>query len=231
MLNIRKANQRGHSVYDWLDSRHSFSFADYYDPEQMGFRSLRVINQDRVAPGQGFPLHPHRDMEILSFVLEGALRHKDNLGNEDVINSGEVQRMTAGTGIMHSEYNASESEEVHFLQIWIEPRATELSPGYEICRFDTLNGNRLQLLASPDGRNMSATIQQEVLLYSGRLETGQQLECPIAEGRHAWLQLLDGKLTVNGQSLLQADGLAISSVAQLTLEAFDNSRFLLFDLG
>jgi redox-sensitive bicupin YhaK (pirin superfamily) len=231
MMSIRKARDRGHSVSDWLNSWHSFSFANYYDPEHSGFRALRVINQDRVAPGKGFPMHPHRDMEILSFVLQGALQHNDNLGHEDIIRAGEVQRMTAGSGIIHSEFNASASEAVHFLQIWIEPQESGLVPGYEICRFDEPNENSLQLLASSDGRSGSATIQQDIALFSGQLQTGRQLEWQIAKDRHVWLQILQGELEVNELRLQRDDGLAISQETAIQLTAAAESRFLVFDLN
>ncbi len=231
MITVRKSEERGHFVSDWLDSYHSFSFDTYYDPDHMGFRSLRVINQDRVQPGQGFPLHPHRDMEILSFVLEGQIKHKDNLGHEEIISAGEVQRISAGSGVMHSEYNPSESEEVHFLQIWILPDEKGLIPSYESRGFEPKKPNSLQLLASRDGRDGSAVVHQDIALYSGELEAGNSCEYQLAEGRHAWIQVTAGELEVAGQHLHAGDGAAISEESALGLAARDKARFLLFDLA
>lgn len=231
MIQVRKSEDRGHARYDWLDSRHSFSFDTYHDPAHMGFRSLRVINQDRVAPGAGFPLHPHRDMEILSFVLSGALKHQDSLGHEGVIRSGEVQRISAGSGISHSEFNPSESEEVHFLQIWILPETRGLKPGYEQRRFATGEKDGLQLIASRDGRNGSVVVHQDVAVFSGHLVTGSEQNYLIQNGRHLWLQLLSGRLKLNGQLLSPGDGAGLSQEQRLQLEALEEARFLLFDLN
>ncbi len=231
MITVRRSEDRGHFVSDWLDSYHSFSFDSYYDPDQMGFRSLRVINQDRVKPGQGFPLHPHRDMEILSFVLEGELKHKDNLGHEGIIKAGEVQRISAGSGVMHSEYNPSETVEVHFLQIWVLPEEKGLNPSYENRVFELKEQNQLQLLASRDGRDGSAVVHQDIALYSGELEAGNCFEYHLAEERHAWIQVTNGELTIAGEHLQAGDGAAISEEKMLGLSAKDEARFLLFDLA
>jgi quercetin 2,3-dioxygenase len=231
MIQLRKAEERGHFQSNWLSSYHSFSFDTYHDPMHMGFRTLRVINQDRVAAGAGFPLHPHRDMEILSFVLSGALKHQDSLGHEGVVRAGEVQRISAGSGLSHSEFNPSSTEEVHFLQIWIRPETTGLSPGYEQRSFTGTEKNSLQLIGSRDGRNGSALIHQDVSLFSGHLEAGRSQEYPIREGRHLWLQLLSGKLKVNGLALAPGDGAALSEEERLQLEALEEARFLLFDLN
>src|SRR5581483_6022908 len=198
MITIRKSGDRGHAEHGWLDSRHTFSFADYYDQDQMGFRTLRVINEDRVRPGEGFGTHPHRDMEIVSYVLEGALEHKDSLGTSSVIRPGEVQRMTAGSGVLHSEYNPSQKEPVHFLQIWILPEKKGLRPGYEQKAFpDDQRSNRLRLVASRDGRDGSLTIHQDVDLYSTLLEKGKAVSHALQPGRHAWIQVTRGGLTLN----------------------------------
>lgn len=231
MITLRKSNERGRFTSDWLDSRHTFSFDTYQDPQHMGFRTLRVINQDRVAPGQGFPLHPHKDMEILSFVLEGALKHRDSLGNEGIIRAGQVQRITAGSGIRHSEVNPSQDEEVHFLQIWILPKVKGLEPGYETVSFVPTAPNRLHLLASPDGAQGSATIRQDVRLYTATLEAGQALTYRLDAGRHAWLQLIDGEVVLSGLTLAAGDGAAISEEEQLQFRATGEARFLLFDLN
>lgn len=234
MKTLRLASDRGHANHGWLDSYHSFSFGSYQDPNQMGFRSLRVINDDRVAPGQGFATHSHRDMEIVTVVLEGSVAHKDSLGTIATIRPGEVQRMTAGTGITHSEYNPSTDALTHFLQIWIRPDRTNLAPGYEQRNFpDRLN--RFCLLASPDGRNQSITIHQDVLLYGSRLEADRQLDYPIAPGRHLWIQVTAGEVTIGDLNLGPGDGLAVSEESpqdhQLTIAALSPAEFLLFDLG
>ncbi len=230
MIQIRPGNERGHAGHGWLESYHSFSFADYLDPAHMGFGALRVINEDRVAPGEGFPTHGHRDMEILSYVLEGALEHRDSLGNGSVIRPGEVQRMTAGSGIRHSEFNASRSAGVHFLQIWILPERTGLAPGYEQQAFAPaeLDG-RLRLIASRDGRNGSVTIHQDVRLYAGRLR-GAVLEVPTGAGRRYWLQVARGRLRANGEMLAAGDGAAITQERALRLDG-EAAELLLFDLA
>lgn len=231
MIKLRKSQDRGHFQSDWLDSYHSFSFDTYHDPAQMGFRTLRVINQDRVAAGSGFPLHPHRDMEILSFVLSGALKHQDSLGHEGVIQAGEVQRISAGSGIAHSEFNPSETEEVHFLQIWVLPERKGLPPSYEQRRFSDGEPNSLRLIASRDGRNGSALIHQDVSIFSGRLSSAKEQEYLIQAGRHIWLQLIQGELLVNGHPLAPGDGIALSSESRLQLKATSDGQFLLFDLN
>lgn len=231
MITVRKSQDRGHFQGDWLDSYHTFSFDTYYDPAHMGFRTLRVINQDRVQAEAGFPLHPHRDMEILSFVLAGALKHKDNLGHEEVIRAGEVQRITAGSGIMHSEFNPSDKEEVHFLQIWILPEEKGLNPSYEKKQFEPKKPNSIQLLASRDGRDGSVILHQDVTLYSGEVETGSTVEYRLPEGRHVWIQVISGELELGGQRLEAGDGAAISEERALCLTARDMARFILFDLN
>jgi hypothetical protein len=230
MIRLRKSSERGRADMGWLDSRHTFSFASYYDPNHMGFRTLRVINEDRVAARGGFPLHPHRDMEILSVVLEGALEHGDSLGHREVIGAGAVQRITAGRGLQHSEANPSASEAVHFLQIWIEPRETGLPPSYEIVR-PPRAGNGLTLLASPDGRNGSARIEQDALVFDGSFGPGVQLDYRLAPGRGAWVQVVSGGLQLNGLALTAGDGAAVEEIATLELEAgAAGTRYLLFDL-
>lgn len=231
MITVRKSQDRGHFQADWLDSYHTFSFDTYYDPAHMGFRSLRVINQDRVQAGAGFPLHPHRDMEILSFVLEGALKHQDNLGHEEVIRAGEVQRISAGTGVMHGEFNPSEKEEVHFLQIWILPEKKGLKPSYEKKQFEPKSKNSLLLLASRDGRDGSAILHQDVALYSGEVEAGNTVEYSLPEGRHAWIQVVSGELELRGRQLAAGDGAAVSEERVLYLSAPNKAKFILFDLN
>ncbi len=231
MMHIRASESRGRANFGWLDSRHSFSFGEYYDPAYMGFGPLRVINEDRVEPGAGFPTHGHRDMEILSYVLEGALEHKDSIGTGSVIRPGDVQRMSAGTGIRHSEYNASDKEGVHFLQIWVEPEREGLAPSYEQKAFpEAERRNSLRLVAAGDGRNGALTIHQDVELYASLLDAGQRLVHPLRSGRGAWLQLVRGALTFNGERLASGDGAAVVDVPQLDIEATEDSEFLLFDL-
>jgi redox-sensitive bicupin YhaK (pirin superfamily) len=236
MITVRRAEERGRTVLDWLDSRHTFSFDQYFDPSHMSFRALRVINEDRVAPGAGFPMHRHRDMEILTYVLEGALEHKDSLGNGSVIRPGEVQRMSAGTGVMHSEFNASKNEPVHFLQIWILPERQHLAAGYEQKQFsrDALSGNWL-LLAAPEsasGSGSSAlTVHQDVQLYAARLAAGETLNYSQRRGRHAWLQVAAGELELGGHALHAGDGAAISGQESFTLRAASDAEALLFDLA
>ena len=227
MIQIRKAKDRGHANHGWLDSWHSFSFADYHDPQHMGFSALRVINEDRVTPGEGFPTHPHRDMEIITYVLEGALEHKDSLGTGSVIRPGEVQRMSAGTGIRHSEYNHSQSEPVHFLQIWILPNVQGVKPGYEQKRIELDGG--LRLLASPDGRDGSVTIHQDARVYAARLN-GAAANHALAPGRRAWLQVARGTASLNGTTLHAGDGAAVEGESALRLAADGSAEVLLFDL-
>jgi quercetin 2,3-dioxygenase len=229
---IRKSEERGTANFGWLDSKHSFSFGGYYDPRHMGFGPLRVINEDRVAPGGGFPTHPHRDMEIISYVLDGALAHKDSTGENSVIRPGEVQRMSAGTGVRHSEYNASETEPVHFLQIWIIPERQGLRPSYEQKSFaEHEKRGKLRLVGSHDGREDSVTIHQDVDLYATLLEPGESVSHRMSAGRGAWVQVVGGELTVNGEALKAGDGVAISGTDDVRLEARAMTEALLFDMG
>ena len=232
MIKIRPATERGHADHGWLDSYHTFSFADYYDPAHMGFRGLRVINEDRVEPGRGFGKHPHRDMEIISYVLEGSLEHRDSLGTGSVIQPGDVQRMSAGTGVTHSEFNASTSEPVHFLQIWLLPERSGLAPGYEQKRFDfDEQRGTLRLVASPDGNEGSLKINTDAKLYAGRLAAADSVELRLDAGRHAWVQVARGQVRVNGQELSAGDGAALSDEAALILVAIVPSEVLVFDLS
>lgn len=231
MLRIRKATERGHADHGWLNTYHTFSFADYYDPAQMGFRSLRVINEDRVEPAIGFPTHPHRDMEIISYVLEGALEHRDSMGNGSVIYPGELQRMSAGTGITHSEFNHEKNEELHFLQIWILPERLGVQPSYEQKFFsDEEKRGTLRLIASPDGSDGSVTIHQDARLYAALLD-GHELSHTLSPGRHAWLQVLRGEVLLNGQRLGTGDGAAISDEERLVVSSAAAAEVLLFDLA
>jgi redox-sensitive bicupin YhaK (pirin superfamily) len=227
MIQIRPAGDRGHAQHGWLDSWHSFSFADYHDPRHMGFSVLRVINEDRVTPGGGFPTHPHRNMEIITYVLEGAIEHKDSLGTGSVIRPGEVQRMSAGTGIRHSEFNHSKNEGVHFLQIWILPDVQGVQPSYEQKRVD--HNGTLRLLASPEGRDASVTIHQDARVYAARLN-GASVDHTLAPGRRAWLQIARGAATVNGIELHAGDGAGIGGETGLRLAADGPAEVLLFDL-
>ena len=232
MVTIRKAGERGHFQHGWLDTYHTFSFADYHDPRWMGFRSLRVINEDRVAPGQGFGTHPHRDMEILTYVLEGGLRHRDSMGNGEVIRPGEVQRMTAGTGVTHSEFNDSKSEPVHLLQIWVFPEKKGLAPGYEQKFFaDAEKCGRLRLVASPEAYDGSVKIHQDVRLYASLLGAGEDVTHKLAAGRAAWVQVARGSVTLNGQRLDQGDGASVSEEAAVKLAGVKEAEVLLFDLA
>lgn len=234
MLRVRRSEERGHANRGWLDSRFSFSFADYYDPHHMGFRALRVINEDWVAPGTGFGTHPHRDMEILTLVLEGAIEHRDSLGTTSVIRPGEVQRMSAGTGITHSEYNASSTEPLHLLQIWIEPERTGLTPGYEQKSFAEETQGSLRRVASREGRDGAVTIHQDAELYLARLKPGETATHSLAPGRHAWVQVARGSMSLNGETLEAGDGAAVSGEELLTFragDAGDAAEVLLFDLG
>lgn len=233
MLHIRKSKDRGHANHGWLDTYHTFSFSDYHDPDFMGFRSLRVINEDRIAGGAGFPKHGHSDMEIVTILLEGELAHKDTLGTSSVIRPGEVQRMTAGTGIEHSEFNNLKDQPAHLLQIWIIPERQGLRPGYEQKDFRAqLEKQPLVLVGSRDGRDGSITIHQDMLLSAGRLTTKTPKQTyAIAKGRNAWLQLAKGDLTVNGQHLEEGDGLAIANESSLEISAKGEAFFLLFDMG
>ncbi len=229
MIAIRPSAERGHFRADWLDSRHTFSFDTYYDPNHMGFRALRVINEDVVQPANGFPLHRHENMEVVTVVLSGELRHEDDLGHGAVIGPGEVQRFSAGTGIRHSEFNPSDSRAVHLLQIWILPEHKGLTPGYEQKSFKEERG--LQLIGSRDGRNGSVTIHQDVALYRGLLDAEEQLNHRLAAGRHAWLQVMSGILQLDGHTLQGGDGAAVSDEREISLAAAKEATFLLFDLA
>ena len=232
MLTIRRSDDRGHLNHGWLDTYHTFSFDQYYDPAHMHFRSLRVINEDRVGPGKGFPTHSHRDMEIITYILAGALEHRDSMGNGSVIRPGDVQRMSAGTGVAHSEFNPSPSESVHLLQIWIMPRARNLSPSYEQKAFpEGERRNRLRLVASEDGRDGSVTIQQDARLYAGILNGDTTIEHVLAEGRYGWLQLARGNVELNGHNMTQGDGAAISDERSLKIVVSAEAEVLLFDLA
>jgi len=232
MLTVRKSSERGHANYGWLDSFHTFSFAGYRNPDWMSFGPLRVINEDRIAPGAGFPTHRHQDMEIVTWVLAGALEHKDSLGNGGVIRPGEVQRMRAGHGIAHSEYNASATEPVHLLQIWIEPDAYGLEPGYEQIAFApaSLQG-RLRLIASNDGREGSVTIHQDAAIHAGRLAAGDRVSLELALGRRAWLHIATGRIKVQGYPLGTGDAVAIRFESGIDIEALEASELVVFDLA
>ena len=232
MIELRRANERGYADHGWLRSFHTFSFADYYDPLHMGFGSLRVINEDRVQPAKGFGTHGHRDMEIISYVLDGALEHKDSMGNGSVIRPGDVQRMSAGRGVMHSEFNHSQSELVHFLQIWIEPNVRGIAPGYEEKRFDaSAKRGRLCLIASPDGRDGSVTIHQDARVYAALVDGAERMTHSLASGRKAYVHVARGGVTVNGQALAAGDALKASGVDEIVLERGDGAEVLLFDLS
>jgi quercetin 2,3-dioxygenase len=232
MFRVRRADERGHANHGWLDTWHTFSFADFVDPAQMGFRSLRVMNEDWVHAGQGFGMHPHRDMEIVTYVLEGELEHRDSLGNGAVLRPGEFQRMTAGTGIRHSEFNPSKTTPVHLYQIWLLPRRKGLTPSYDQRVFpaDERQG-KLRLVASPDGSDGSLTIQQDARVYLATFKAGDRIAHSLAPGRHAWLQALRGDVAVGGNVLHAGDGVAISDEAELTIAAQSDSEVMLFDLS
>ncbi|MDA0578490.1 MAG: pirin family protein [Verrucomicrobia bacterium] len=231
-ISVRKSAERGRAELGWLHSRFSFSFADYHDPAHMGFRALRVINDDIIDGGQGFGTHPHRDMEIISYVVSGALEHKDNMGNGSVIRPGDVQRMSAGTGVRHSEFNPSPTAAMHLLQIWILPARNGLPPGYEQKQFSVeTRRNRLCLIGSQDGRDGSVTIQQDVRLYASLLDAGARVQLPIARERHAWIQIVSGAVTINGTSLDSGDGAAVRGARGLDISGVAPAEFLLFDLA
>jgi len=232
MIVIRDRNSRGHTKIGWLDSRHTFSFGNYRDPNHMGFRSLRVINDDRVIPGGGFGTHGHRDMEIISYVLSGALEHKDSLGTGSVIRPGDVQRMTAGTGVTHSEFNHSKKEPVHFLQIWILPEREGIAPGYEQKQFPPEQRlGRFQLIGDRHGTDGAVTIHQDVRLYAAELEAGQEITQDLPDGRHTWLHVVRGVVTLNGDELREGDGAAISDEPSIRLATDIGAELLLFDLA
>jgi redox-sensitive bicupin YhaK (pirin superfamily) len=232
MIDIRHSEERGGGDYGWLNTRYTFSFNTYHDPKFMGFRSLRVINEDHVAPGVGFPTHPHRDMEIITYMLEGALEHKDSLGTGSVIRPGDGQRMSAGTGIQHSEANASKTETAHLLQIWILPDRPGIKPSYEQKAFPTEEKRaKLRLIASPEGRDGSVTIHQDARLYVTLLAPGETVTHDIEPTRHAWLQVAKGSVELNGKRLRQGDGAAVSDEKQLTVKGTEDAEVLLFDLA
>ena len=231
MIKIRKANERGHAEHGWLDSYHTFSFADYYDPHWMGFRSLRVINDDLVLPGMGFGTHPHRDMEIITYVLSGALEHKDSMGNGRVIRPGEVQYMAAGTGVQHSEFNPAKDEAVHLLQIWIQPDQKGVTPRYAEKSLAAAPTGELQLVTSKTGRDGSIAIHQDADLWLARFTAGNDVTHKLAKGRHAWVHVAEGEVTVNGKTLSGGDAAAISEESALQLKATKPSQVLLFDLN
>ena len=231
-MNIRKSNTRGHADHGWLRSKHSFSFADYYDPRHMGFRDLRVINEDWVAPGRGFGAHPHRDMEIISYVVDGALEHADSMGNGSVIRPGDVQRMSAGTGVVHSEYNHSKSDAVKFLQIWVLPEERGRAPSYAQKHFSAeARRNTLCLVASSDGRDDSVSMNQQADLFASLLSANESVKHALRPGRHAWLQLISGKLRVNDDLIEAGDGWSTSEAGDLVVSAVEDAHFLLFDLA
>jgi redox-sensitive bicupin YhaK (pirin superfamily) len=232
MIEIRKSEDRGRADHGWLRSYHTFSFADYYDRENMGFGHLRVINEDRVQPGTGFGTHGHRDMEIISYVLEGALAHKDNMGNGSTIVPGDVQLMSAGKGVLHSEFNHARDEVTHFLQIWIEPNVSGIPPSYEQKRFDAESKRgRLRLVASPDGRDGSVTIHQDAHLYAGLLDGSDRAVQKLQPGRRAYVHVARGRLTVNGQPLEAGDALKATDTAEIVLQQGEGAEVLLFDLA
>jgi len=231
MITLRPAHDRGHADHGWLDTWHTFSFANYHDPSHMGFRSLRVINDDVVAGGGGFPTHPHRDMEIITYVLSGALQHRDSMGNGSVIRPGNVQYMAAGTGVQHSEFNASPIEKVHLLQIWIRPDRMGATPRYAEKSLAGTSPGKLHLIASKAGRDGSIAINQDADVWVGRFETAGQLEQALAPGRHAWIHVAEGAITLNGQALTAGDGAAITDEASLQLTTTGPAQVLLFDLN
>lgn len=231
MITIRASEDRGNADFGWLKSKHSFSFGSYFDPDHVGFGPLRVINEDRVKPGAGFDTHGHRDMEILSYVLDGALEHKDNTGTGSVIRRGEIQRMTAGSGILHSEYNHSREEPVHFLQIWIQPDRQGLEPGYEQKAFSNeAISNGLTLVAGPQGGDNVVKIHQDARLYVSQIDAGKSVDFNLSDDRSIWIQLAAGEITVNGQRMEAGDGAAITDEQKLEIAASSNAELLLFDL-
>lgn len=232
MIQLRKAQERGHANHGWLDTFHTFSFAGYQDRNHMRFRSLRVMNEDIVAPGQGFGTHPHNDMEIVTYVLEGALEHKDSMGNGEVLRPGEFQRMSAGTGITHSEFNPSATEPVHLYQIWLFPERKGIEPSYEQKRFPEQDRhNQLQLVASRNAADGSLLIHQDARIYLSQLDTGRAITHDLPEGRYAWLQVLRGSVLLNGVTLDTSDGAAVSEETRLTIQANSDAEIMLFDLA
>jgi len=232
MITIRKSEDRGHFDFGWLDTYHTFSFDQYYDPAHLHFRSLRVINEDRVQPSHGFPTHSHRDMEIITYILSGALEHRDSMGNGSVIRPGDVQRMSAGTGVSHSEFNPSDTETVHLLQIWVLPEQHGLPPSYEEKHFsDEERRGRLQLIAANDGREGAVTIHHDAQIYAALFETGQTVVYTLNEGRYAWLQVARGTISLNEVELKQGDGAAVRGESELRIAAHNQAEVLLFDLA
>jgi redox-sensitive bicupin YhaK (pirin superfamily) len=232
MIEIRRADARGHADHGWLNAYHSFSFADYYDPEHMHFGPLRVINEDRIAGGQGFGTHGHRDMEIVTYVLDGSLSHRDSMGNGSTIRPGDVQRMSAGTGVMHSEFNGSKEDQLHLLQIWILPKRTGDQPGYEEKRFsDADKRGQLRVVVSPDGRDGSVTIHADASIHAGLFDGAERAEYVLPAGRQAYVHVARGALTVNGEALKAGDAAKIADASTITLENGDGAEVLLFDLG
>ena len=232
MITIRRASDRGHANHGWLDTHHTFSFASYRDPKHVHFRALRVMNEDIVAPGQGFGTHPHDNMEIVTYVLKGALEHRDSMGNGEVLRPGEFQRMSAGTGISHSEFNPSPTEPVHLYQIWLFPQQDGIKPSYEQKRFDEVERhNRLRLVASPDAGEGSLLIHQDARIFLSSLDAGKRVAHQLDAGRHAWLQVLRGQIALNGEALQTSDGAAISDETALEIEARDDAEVMLFDLA
>jgi len=232
MIAIRPAAERGAVNLGWLDSKHTFSFGEYHDPAHMGFSSLRVINEDWIEPGQGFGTHPHRDMEIITYIIKGALEHKDSMGNGAVMRRGDVQHMTAGTGVMHSEFNHSNDELVHLLQIWILPGERGLTPGYEEKTFaDAAKKNQLRLIASPDGSDNSLVVNQDLHLYASILDQNAELKHSFVGGHNGWIQVVEGEVEVEGEKLIAGDGAAIEQAETLGIKATTDAEFLLFDMG
>jgi redox-sensitive bicupin YhaK (pirin superfamily) len=232
MFQIRRARERGHANHGWLDTWHTFSFATYQDPAHRQFRALRVMNEDVIAPGQGFGTHPHRDMEIVTYVLSGALEHRDSMGHGEVLRPGEFQRMTAGTGITHSEFNPSQKDPVHLYQIWLYPERSGLTPSYEQKAFDSeLRHNRLQLVASPDAAEGSLLIHQDARISLADLDTGEEVFLRIASDRHAWVQVLRGSIMINGDTLETGDGMAVSEESELNITAVEHSEIMVFELA
>jgi hypothetical protein len=231
MITVRKSAERGHANHGWLDTYHTFSFADYFDPQHTQFRALRVINEDRIQGGKGFGTHPHENMEILTYIIAGELEHRDSMGNGSVIRPGELQRMSAGTGVTHSEFNPSDSE-THLLQIWIFPETHGLPPSYEQRRFPALDRiGSLTLLASTDGRDGSLTIHQDVEILGGRLDAEHPIDYPVEEGRHVWIQVVSGNLNLNGVPLSSGDGAAVSNELRIGLDSGESAEFLVFNLA
>ncbi len=232
MIQLRKAADRGHANHGWLDTHHTFSFSTYYDPRHMHFRSLRVMNEDWVAPGQGFGTHPHADMEIVTYVLEGALEHKDSMGNGEVLRPGEFQRMSAGTGITHSEFNPSSDEPVHLYQIWLLPNRKGIEPSYEQKRFpEAERHNRLRLVASQDSEDGSLKIHQDARVYLSLIDSGRAIRYPLPKDRYAWLQVLRGAVSLNDHELAVSDGASVSEETELTIQAGNDAEIMLFDLS